>query len=106
MTGVRWRWWSHMTSAGTPRSHRSRRPRRTIRPWHRTTAFRSRQARRSRTRSARRPDTEPITYSIVTNGVKGTAVIDDLSTGSFTYTANADVSGNDTFTFKVTDNRD
>ena len=32
-------------------------------------------------------------------------MIDNLSTGAFTYTANANASGDDTFTFKVTDNR-
>jgi hypothetical protein len=59
----------------------------------------------SDTLSATDPDTEPITYSIVTNGTKGRAVIDNLSTGAFTYSANVDASGDDTFTFKVTDNR-
>jgi Bacterial Ig domain len=55
--------------------------------------------------SATDPDAEPITYSIVTNGAKGTAVLDNPSTGAFTYTANANASGDDTFTFKATDNR-
>ena len=59
----------------------------------------------SDTLSATDPDVEPITYSIVTNGAKGTAVIDNASTGAFTYTANANASGDDTFTFRVTDNR-
>jgi hypothetical protein len=59
----------------------------------------------SDTLSATDPDAEPITYSIVTNGAKGTAVLDDASTGAFTYTANANASGDDTFTFKATDNR-
>ena len=59
----------------------------------------------SDTLSATDPDNEPITYSIVTNGAKGTAVLDNLSTGAFTYTANANASGDDTFTFKATDNR-
>ena len=35
----------------------------------------------SDTLSATDPDTEPITYSIVTNGAKGTAVLDNVSTG-------------------------
>jgi Bacterial Ig domain len=59
----------------------------------------------SDTLSATDPDSEPITYSIVTIGAKGTAVLDNASTGAFTYTANANTSGDDTFTFKVTDNR-
>ncbi len=59
----------------------------------------------SDTLSATDPDNEPITYSIVTNGAKGTAVLDNASTGAFTYTANANASGDDTFTFKATDNR-
>ena len=59
----------------------------------------------SDTFSATDPDSEPITYSIVTNGAKGTAVLDNASTGAFTYTANANAGGDDTFTFKATDNR-
>jgi hypothetical protein len=59
----------------------------------------------SDTLTATDPDTEPITYSIVANGSKGTAVLDNASTGAFTYTANANASGDDTFTFKATDNR-
>ena len=59
----------------------------------------------SGTLAATDPDNEPVTYSIVTNGAKGTAVLDDASTGAFTYTGNANASGDDAFTFKVTDNR-
>jgi hypothetical protein len=59
----------------------------------------------SGTLSGTDPNSEPITYAIVRNGAKGAAVIDNASTGAFTYTANADASGNDTFTFQVTDIR-
>ena len=59
----------------------------------------------SGTLNATDPDSEPFTYALVANGTKGTAVIDDASTGAFTYTANAGTSGNDTFTFQVTDIR-
>ena len=59
----------------------------------------------SDTLSGSDPDGEPITYDIVANGSKGTAVLDNASTGAFTYTANANASGDDTFTFTVTDNR-
>jgi hypothetical protein len=59
----------------------------------------------SGTLSATDPDSEAITYTIVTNGTKGAAVIDNASTGAFTYTANAGTSGNDTFTFQATDIR-
>ena len=34
-------------------------------------------------------DGDPLTYSIVTNGTKGSAVITDTATGDFTYTPNA-----------------
>jgi hypothetical protein len=57
------------------------------------------------TLSATDPDSEPITYAIVTSGTKGTAVIDNTSTGAFTYTADENASGADAFTFKVTDIR-
>jgi hypothetical protein len=38
----------------------------------------------------------------VTKGASGIAVIDNASTGDFTYTPNADVTGVDTITFEVT----
>ncbi|SFT04841.1 CehA/McbA family metallohydrolase [Paenibacillus sp. BC26] len=46
---------------------------------------------------------DTLTYTIVTNGEKGSAVIADPATGSFTYTPQAGVSGTDHFTFKVND---
>lgn len=59
----------------------------------------------SGTLSASDPDGEPLTYAIVANGSKGTAVIDDSSSGAFTYSAIAGTSSEDTFTFQVTDVR-
>ena len=50
-------------------------------------------------------DGESFTFELVATGTKGTAVLDDASTGAFTYTANAGSSGDDTFTFQVTDIR-
>ncbi|MCK6471603.1 MAG: Ig-like domain-containing protein, partial [Planctomycetes bacterium] len=44
-----------------------------------------------------------LTYSIVSNGSKGTAVITNASTGAFTYTPNANANGSDSFTFKAND---
>lgn len=52
------------------------------------------------------PDGDALTWSIVTNGVKGTAAITNATTGAFTYTPNAGVSGTDTITFQVTDGFD
>ena len=49
------------------------------------------------------PDGDSLSYSIVTNGVKGTAVLTDTATGAYTYTANVSSSGTDTFTFKAND---
>ncbi|MHB9022786.1 MAG: Ig-like domain-containing protein [Armatimonadota bacterium] len=48
-------------------------------------------------------DGNPLTYSIVANGAKGTAVITDSSTGAYTYTPTSGQWGTDTFTFKVND---
>lgn len=59
----------------------------------------------SGTLEANDPDGESFTFALVDNGSKGTAVLDDASTGAFTYTANAGSSGDDTFTFEVTDIR-
>src|SRR5687767_8965686 len=44
-----------------------------------------------------------LTFSIVTNGVKSTAVVTNPATGPYTYAPNANANGNDSFTFRVTD---
>ncbi|MCL7489213.1 MAG: cadherin-like domain-containing protein, partial [Desulfobulbaceae bacterium] len=49
------------------------------------------------------PDNDPLTYTIVSNGVRGSAVITDSTSGAFTYTPNTNVTGSDSFTFKVND---
>ena len=46
---------------------------------------------------------QPLTYSIVANGVKGTAVVLDSAAGTFTYTPLPGRIGVDTFTFKAND---
>jgi uncharacterized repeat protein (TIGR01451 family) len=46
---------------------------------------------------------DALTFSIIDNGAKGTAVITDAVTGAFTYTPNPGETGTDTFTFKVND---
>jgi len=48
-------------------------------------------------------DANPLTYSIVTNGTKGTATITNIGTGAYTYTPSLNQTGTDTFTFKVND---
>ena len=53
--------------------------------------------------SASDADGDALTYSIVTNGGQGVAVITNAATGDFAYTSNAAVSGSDSFTFKVND---
>ncbi|MFD0696778.1 Ig-like domain-containing protein [Paenibacillus sp. GCM10027628] len=49
------------------------------------------------------PNGDPLSYSIVTNGTKGTAMITDATTGAFVYTPNPGVVGTDSFTFKAND---
>jgi sugar lactone lactonase YvrE len=51
------------------------------------------------------PDLPPqtLTYTIVSNGVKGTATITNATTGGFVYAASATRYGFDSFTFKVND---
>jgi PKD domain/Listeria-Bacteroides repeat domain (List_Bact_rpt)/Bacterial Ig domain len=44
-----------------------------------------------------------LTFSIVANGAKGSAVITNAATGAFTYTPNTNQSGTDTFTFRAND---
>lgn len=57
------------------------------------------------TLSASDPDGDALTYMIVTNGSLGMATITNASTGSYTYTPAAGVTGTDTFTFKVNDGK-
>ncbi|HEY3416195.1 MAG TPA: Ig-like domain-containing protein, partial [Armatimonadota bacterium] len=49
------------------------------------------------------PNSDPLTYSIVTNGTKGTATITNAATGRYTYVPTSGQTGTDTFTFKVND---
>lgn len=55
------------------------------------------------TLNASDPDGNDLSYSIVTNGSKGVAVITDTATGAFTYTPNLNNNGSDIFTFTVND---
>ncbi len=48
-------------------------------------------------------DGDALTYSIVSNGAKGTATITNAGTGTFSYQPSKDLNGTDTFTFKVND---
>ena len=48
-------------------------------------------------------DGNPLTYSIVGNGTKGTAAITNTATGAYTYTPNLDANGTDSFTFRAYD---
>ena len=57
----------------------------------------------SGTLSATDADSAALTFSIVTNGAKGTAAVTDPTTGAYTYTPQANASGTDTFTFKAND---
>lgn len=49
------------------------------------------------------PDSNPLTFSIVTQGTKGTVAITNAATGAFTYTPNAGATGADSFTFTAND---
>lgn len=53
--------------------------------------------------SAVDPDGDALQYSIVAGAAKGVATITDSATGAFTYTPDADASGNDSFSFMVND---
>ena len=55
------------------------------------------------TLSASDADGNALTYSIVTNGSRGTAVITNAATGAYTYTPQTGQSGSDSFTFRVND---
>jgi PKD repeat protein len=48
-------------------------------------------------------DGDSLTYAIVSNGSLGAAVLTNSTTGAFTYTPKANVSGSDSFTYKVSD---
>lgn len=48
-------------------------------------------------------DADALSYRIVTNASKGSAVITNASTGSYRYTPNPGATGTDSFTFKVND---
>ncbi len=48
-------------------------------------------------------DGDSLTYTLVANGSKGFATINDASTGSFTYVPQANANGTDSLTFKVND---
>ncbi|MBU4263616.1 MAG: tandem-95 repeat protein [Proteobacteria bacterium] len=50
-------------------------------------------------------DNDPLTYAIASNGSLGTAVINDSTSGTFTYTPNPQATGSDSFTFKVNDGK-
>jgi hypothetical protein len=49
-------------------------------------------------------DSSPLSFSIVSNGTLGTAVVTNPATGAFTYVPNANANGADTFTFTATAN--
>jgi uncharacterized repeat protein (TIGR03803 family)/VCBS repeat-containing protein len=57
----------------------------------------------SGTLTATDPDGNRLTYSIVSNGAKGTATITNASMGRFSYTPGANANGSDLFTFKAND---
>jgi len=49
------------------------------------------------------PDSPSLTYSIVTNGVRGVASLTNAALGIFSYTPNPGEVGDDSFTFQVSD---
>ncbi len=55
------------------------------------------------TLSATDPDGDALTYSVVSQGSKGTVTITNSATGAFTYTPNSNANGSDSFTFRVFD---
>lgn len=57
----------------------------------------------SGTLSGSDPEGDPLTFSIVANGSKGTATITNPATGVFTYVPKAGVYGSDAFIFKAND---
>ena len=48
-------------------------------------------------------DGDSLTYNIITNATKGSVVISNVTTGTYTYTPNANATGSDSFTFKAND---
>ncbi|MBF0621313.1 MAG: DUF5011 domain-containing protein, partial [Magnetococcales bacterium] len=48
-------------------------------------------------------DSDGLTFSVVANGTKGTAVITNTTTGAYTYTPNSATTGSDSFSYKVND---
>src|SRR5581483_2129992 len=46
---------------------------------------------------------DALTFSVVSQGSKGTVAITNAATGAFTYTPNTNANGADSFTFKVSD---
>jgi VCBS repeat-containing protein len=50
-------------------------------------------------------ENDPLTYSIVSNGALGVAVVTDAATGAYSYTPGANAHDVDTFTFKASDAR-
>ena len=57
------------------------------------------------TLSASDPDNDALTYSIVTAASKGNVSITNTSTGAFEYAPNLEMTGTDSFTFKVSDGK-
>jgi alpha-tubulin suppressor-like RCC1 family protein len=49
------------------------------------------------------PDGDALTYSILSTPTQGTVMITNASTGAFTFTADNDATGTDSFTFKTND---
>jgi hypothetical protein len=52
---------------------------------------------------ATHPEGDSLTYEIVENGTKGTALITNLSSGAYDYIPHSDANGTDTFTFAAKD---
>jgi len=57
----------------------------------------------SGTLTASDPDRDPLTYRIASQPTMGSAVITDVTSGSFTYTPDPDKNGTDNFTFVASD---
>jgi VCBS repeat-containing protein len=53
--------------------------------------------------SATDPDGDSLTFSIASQGARGTAVVTNAATGAYTYTPNANATGTDSFTFQAKD---